>query len=148
MREVLEVTIGTVLSGWTIVSIFMLLIQQQRFTLLTQEFEKYRKESVLWSLGDIYVEAERLKITIEEPVAQEILEKIIAEHNAWNGITWETIDGYLMDAVINGKADMHKDSRYLRIMQSRGRVVRVTPEDQQIEVIELKFSATPYREES
>ena len=57
--------------------------------------EEKLNHSITWSVEDIVSRADEVNITISEEDASEILRVMIAEHDSNNGITWETIDGYL-----------------------------------------------------
>lgn len=67
---------------------------EQKYKLLLEEFEQYKKESVKWSVED-FTEYDQDDYTITKEQAQEALEKMIRDHDASVGIMWETIEHYI-----------------------------------------------------
>lgn len=60
---------------------------------IKKEFEQYKKESIKWSILDFWVlEVEGYEINQEQ--AQIALEKMIYNHDANEGINWETVNHY------------------------------------------------------
>ena len=66
--------------------------------------EQYEKESIKWSAEDFVNQGEITDIEISEENAQLYLERMIEKHDCNFGITWSTIDEYLIMAVHNGDA--------------------------------------------
>lgn len=65
---------------------------QEKYEKLFAEFEQYKKESIKWSLEDFISLEDDYEISVEK--AQEALEAMINNHDANDGITWETIETY------------------------------------------------------
>tara|TARA_R110000868_G_scaffold24366_1_gene96329 strand:+ start:242 stop:478 length:237 start_codon:yes stop_codon:yes gene_type:complete len=64
-----------------------------KYTKLFIEFERYKKESVKWSIEDfLSLEVEGYSITEEQ--AQDALERMIQKHDADLGISWTTVEYY------------------------------------------------------
>jgi len=60
------------------------------------EYEQRMKGCIEWSAIDIIDRAKDVNMQVPtEDEAQEILEKMIEDHDCNLGITWDTIDGYL-----------------------------------------------------
>lgn len=56
-----------------------------------------RNEAIKWSIEDILGQAEKLGIEVSEDRAEKLLHTIISRHDSNEGVTWETIDCYLID---------------------------------------------------
>jgi hypothetical protein len=69
---------------------------EQKYLLLQEEFEQYRKESIKWSVDD-FIEHDYRGYTITRGQAQKALERMIAQHDATIGITWDTIGWYIRE---------------------------------------------------
>lgn len=68
---------------------------KQEYENLQKKFEQYKIESIKWSVDDfMYYDLEGYTISLER--SQEALEDMIRHHDAENGITWNTIEQYLM----------------------------------------------------
>lgn len=61
---------------------------------LLERFQQYKRESIKWSVEDL-LDYEHRTHTIGMEDAQEALEDMIKNHDANNGITWNTIDYYI-----------------------------------------------------
>ena len=66
--------------------------------------EQYEKESIKWDAVDFVNYGEIIDIEISEESAQEYLESMIENHDCNIGITWNTVEEYLLRAVQNGDA--------------------------------------------
>ena len=67
---------------------------KKRYKSLQEEFEKYKRESIKWSVED-FTTMEKEGWSITKKQAQEALEDMIKHHDAGIGISWETIDWYI-----------------------------------------------------
>jgi len=65
--------------------------------LIKNEFEQYKRESIKWSWEDIYYPAGEQGYECTKEQAQEILEDMIANHDAEYGINWNVVNSYIQD---------------------------------------------------
>lgn len=66
----------------------------QAYLELLAKFEQYKRESIKWSVEDL-LDYEHGTHTIGMEDAQKALEDMIKNHDANDGITWNTIDQYI-----------------------------------------------------
>jgi hypothetical protein len=72
---------------------------EEKYNKLLEEFEQYKLESIKWSVED-FMEHDGYSVTKEQ--AQEALERMIARHDADQGITWGTVQYYLDEILEKG----------------------------------------------
>lgn len=67
---------------------------KKRYESLQEEFEKYKRESIKWSVED-FTTMEKEGWSITKKQAQEALEDMIRRHDAQYGISWDTVEYYI-----------------------------------------------------
>jgi hypothetical protein len=67
---------------------------KEEFLHLQMQYEKYRKESIKWDVEDfIYYDLEGYTMDLEQSEAA--LQDMINNHDAEDGITWNTVEYYI-----------------------------------------------------